>query len=163
MIGFTGSSCDSGWFVVNDSCFRVFAGTSFAREWNAARVWCKRLGSDLAVVESEIQRKIIANHLTNISKKYPDENTKAFLGIRKFGTWHWLDGSNISTSIWDSGYPYILWSGECGLLVKRQFSLAWKLIPVSCSRRYDVGFTICETDERKSFIMVIWYPVFWGE
>ena len=155
MIGFTGSSCDSGWFVVNDSCFRVFAGTSFVREWNAARVSCKQIGSDLAVVESEIQRKIIANHLTNISKKYPDENTKAFLGIRKFGTWHWLDGSNISTSIWDSGYPDILLSGECGLLVKRQFSLEWKLIQVSCSHRHYAGFTICETDESKSFIMLI--------
>ena len=155
MIGFTGSSCDSGWFEVNESCFRVFPGTSFAIEWNWARWWCKLLGSDLAVVESEIQRRIIANHLTNMSKKYPDENIKAFLGIRKFGTWHWLDGSNISTSIWDSGYPDILRSGECGLLVKRQFSLEWKLIPVSCSHRYYAGFTICETDERKSFIMLI--------
>ena len=154
MIGFTGSSCDSGWFAVNESCFRVFVGTSVAREWNWARWSCELLESDLAVVESEIQRKIIANHLTNISKKYPDENIKAFLGIRKFGTWHWLDGSNISTSIWYSGYPDILRSGECGLLVK-WFSLELKLIPASCSRRYYVGFTICETDERKSFIMVI--------
>ena len=162
MIGFTGSSCDSGWFEVNESCFRVFVGTSIARGWNWARWLCKRLESDLAVVESEIKRKIIANHLTNISKKYPDENIKAFLGIRKFGTWHWLDGSNISTSIWHFGYPNILWSGECGLLVKR-FSPEWKLFPVSCSRRYYAGFTICETDESKSFIMVIWYPVFWEE
>ena len=119
MIGFTGSSCDSGWFEVNESCFRVFAGTSIARGWNWARWLCKQLESDLAVVESEIKRKIVANHLTNISKKYPDENIKAFLGIRKFGTWHWLDGSNISTSIWDSGYPDILWSGECGLPVRQ--------------------------------------------
>ena len=155
MIGFTGSSCDSGWFEVNESCFRVFPGTSFAIEWNWARWWCKLLGSDLAVVESEIQRKIIANHLTNISKKYPDENIKAFLGIRKFGTWHWLDGSNISTNIWYSGYPDVLWSGECGLLEKWWFSPEWKLFPVPCSRRYHVGFTICETDESKSFIMII--------
>ena len=154
MIGFTGSSCDSGWFAVNESCFRVFVGTSVAREWNWARWSCELLESDLAVVESEIQRKIIANYLTNISKKYPDENIKAFLGIRRFGTWHWLDGSNISTSIWYSGYPDILRSGECGLIVK-WFPLELKLIPVSCSRRYYVGFTICETDERKSFIMVI--------
>ena len=154
MIGFTGSSCDSGWFEVNESCFRVFAGTFIAIEWYWARWWCKLLESDLAVVESEIQRKIIANHLTNISKKYPDENIKAFLGIRKFGTWHWLDGSNISASMWYSGYPDILSGrGECGLLEKRE--LEWKLIPVSCSGRYPVGFTICETDERKSFIMVI--------
>ena len=99
MIDFTGSLCDSGWFEVNDSCFRVFAGTSIAREWNWARSSCKRLGSDLAVVDSEIKRKIIAEHLTNVSNKYPDDNIKAFVGIRKFGTWHWLDDSNISTSI----------------------------------------------------------------
>ena len=156
MIGFAGSTCDSGWFVVNDSCFRVFAGTSFAREWNSARAWCKRLGGDLAVVESEIQRKIISEHLTNISNKYPDDNIKAFVGIRKFGTWHWLDGSNISASIWFFGYPDILWSGaECGLLVKWWFPLEWTLYPVPCSLPLPVDFTICETDERKSFIMVI--------
>ena len=152
VIVFTVSTCDSGWFVVNDSCLRVFAGTSFAREWNWARVWCKLLGGDLAVVESEIKRKIISEHLTNISNKYPDDNIKAFVGIRKFGTWHWLDGSNISASTWLFGYPDILWSGaECGLLVKWWFPLEWKLIPVSCSSRRPVEFTICETDERKSF------------
>ena len=156
VIRFTGSTCDSGWFVVNDSCFRVFAGTSFAREWNSARVWCKRLGGDLAVVESEIKRKIISEHLTNISNKYPDDSIKTFVGIRKFGTWHWLDGSNISASIWRFRYPDILsGSGECGLLVETWFSLEWKLTPVSCSRRHPVGFTICETDERKSLVMVI--------
>ena len=156
VIRFTGSTCDSGWFVVNDSCFRVFAGTSFARGWNSARVSCQRLGSDLAVVESEIKRKIISEHLTNISNKYPDDNIKAFVGIRKFGTWHWLDGSNISASIWRFRYPDILsGSGECGFLVKRWFSLEWKLTPVSCSRRRPVRFTVCETDERKSLVMVI--------
>ena len=154
VIDFTGSLCDSGWFEVNDSCFRVFAGTSIAREWNWARSSCKRLGSDLAVVDSEIKRKIIAEHLTNVSNKYPDDNIKAFVGIRKFGTWHWLDDSNISTSIWHSGYPDIMWSGECGLLFEWWFSQEWKLIPVSCSRRYPVGL-ICETDERKSFVIVI--------
>ena len=154
VIDFTGSLCDSGWFEVDDSCFRVFAGTSFAREWNWARSSCKRLGSDLAVVDSEIKRKIIAEHLTNVSNKYPDDNIKAFVGIRKFGTWHWLDDSNISTSIWHPGYPDIMWSGECGLLFEWWFSQEWKLIPVSCSRRYPVGL-ICETDERKSFVIVI--------
>ena len=154
MIDFTGSTCDSGWFEVDDSCFRVFAGSSFAREWNWARWSCKRRGSDLAVVDSEIKRKIIAEHLTNISKKYPDDNIKAFVGIRKFGTWHWLDDSNISTNIWHSGYPDITWSGECGLLYEWWFPQEWKLISVSCSRRYPVGF-ICETDERKSFVIVI--------
>ena len=135
---------------MNDTCFGVFAGTSVAKEWYKARESCLQQGSDLAVVDSEIERKIIADHLTNIANRYPGENIKVFLGIiRKFGTWHWLDGSNISTSIWHSGYPDVLKTGECGLLAK--LSREWKLAHVSC--RFGSRF-ICETDERKSLVMV---------
>ena len=102
------------------------------------------------MVKTEIERKIIGDHLTNISKRYPGDNIKVFLGIRKFGTWHWLDGSNISTSIWHSGYPDVLWSGECGVLAK--LSPEWKLAQESCL--YTCGF-ICETDERKSVVIMI--------
>ena len=157
MIGFTGSTCDSGWFEVDDSCFRVLARTSVATEWNKARESCLQQGSDLAVVDSEIKRKIIGYHLTNISSRYPDDNIRAaFLGIRKFGIWHWLDGSNISTSIWLSGYPWIFERGECGLLVK-SWSLEWKLAHMPCW--WYSGF-ICETDERKSLVTVNVIPSF---
>ena len=57
VIGFTGSTCDSGWFEVDDSCFRVFARISVAKEWDKARDFCLQLGSDLAVVDSEIKRQ----------------------------------------------------------------------------------------------------------
>ena len=134
---------------MDDLCFGVFTGTSVAREWNKARELCLRLGGELAVVETEIERKIIGDHLTNIAKRYPGDNIKVFLGIRKFGTWHWLDGSNISTSIWHSGYPDVLWSGECGVIAK--LSAEWKLAQEFCL--YTFGF-ICETDERKSVVMI---------
>ena len=134
---------------MDDLCFVVFAGTSVAREWNEAREVCLQLGGELAVVKTEIERKIIGDHLTNIAKRYPGDNIKAFLGIRKFGTWHWLDGSNISTSIWHSGYPDVLWSGECGVLAK--LSAEWKLAQEFCL--YTFGF-VCETDERKSVVMI---------
>ena len=134
---------------MDDLCFVVFAGTSVAREWNEAREVCLQLGGELAVVKTEIERKIIGDHLTNIAKRYPGDNIKVFLGIRKFGTWHWLDGSNISTSIWHSGYPDVLWSGECGVLAK--LSAEWKLAQEFCL--YTFGF-VCETDERKSIVMI---------
>ena len=134
---------------MDDLCFVVFAGTSVAREWNEAREVCLQLGGELAVIKTEIERKIIGDHLTNIAKRYPGDNIKAFLGIRKFGTWHWLDGSNISTSIWHSGYPDVLWSGECGVLAK--LSAEWKLAQEFCL--YTFGF-VCETDERKSIVMI---------
>ena len=156
VIGFTGSTCDSGWFEVDDSCFRVFARISVAKEWDKARDFCLQLGSDLAVVDSEIKRKIIGYHLTNISSRYPLDDIRAFLGIRKFGTWHWLDGSNISTSIWHSGYPRVLERRECGLLEKSWWSLdpEWKLSHMPCQWPWYSGF-ICETDERKSFVTVM--------
>ena len=135
---------------MDDLCFVVFAGTSVAREWNEAREVCLQLGGELAVVKTEIERKIIGDHLTNIAKRYPGDNIKVFLGIRKFGTWHWLDGSNISTSIWHSGYPDVLWSGECGVLEK--LSAEWKLAQEFCLDTF--GF-ICETDERKSVVIMI--------
>ena len=134
---------------MDDLCFVVFAGTSVAREWNEAREVCLQLGGELAVVKTEIERKIIGDQLTNIAKRYPGDNIKVFLGIRKFGTWHWLDGSNISTSIWHSGYPDVLWSGECGVLAK--LSAEWKLAQEFCL--YTFGF-VCETDERKSVVMI---------
>ena len=134
---------------MDDLCFVVFAGTSVAREWNEAREECLQLGGELAVVKTEIERKIIGDHLTNIAKRYPGDNIKVFLGIRKFGTWHWLDGSNISTSIWHSGYPDVLWSGECGVLAK--LSAEWKLAQEFCL--YTFGF-VCDTDERKSVVMI---------
>ena len=149
MINFIGSTCDSGWFEVADSCFRVFAGTSFAKEWVKARESCLQQGSDLAVVDSEIKRKIIGDHLTNIANRYPRDNIDAFLGIRKNRTWIWLDGTSVSASIWHSGSPDVSNSGQCGLLAKG--SLQWKLAHGSCG--YRLGF-ICETDERKSFVMV---------
>ena len=149
MIDFIGSTCDSGWFEVADSCFRVFAGTSFAKEWVKARESCLQQGSDLAVVDSEIERKSIGDHLTNIANRYPGYNIDAFLGIRKFRTWIWLDGTSVSASIWHSGYPYVSNSGQCGLLAKR--SPQWKLAHGSCGYRRSF---ICETDERKSFVMV---------
>ena len=149
VIDFIGSTCDSSWIEVNDTCFGVFAGTSVAKDWFAARESCLQLGSDLAVVDSEIERKIIADHLTNIANRYPGHNVKALLGIRNIGRWYWLDGSNISASIWHSGYPDVLKTGECGLLAKS--SREWKLDHVPCRRRFSF---ICETDERKSFVMV---------
>ena len=152
VIGFTGSTCDSGWFDVDDSCFRVFAGTSVAKEWEEARESCLQQGSDLAVVDSEIERKIIGDHLTNISNKYPDDNINAFIGIRKFSTWHWLDGSNVSASIWHYGFPWFWARGECGLLEKGWWwSLDWKLSHWPC--QWYSGF-ICETDQRKSFFTI---------
>lgn len=118
--------------------------------WDNARERCLQQGGDLAIVDSEIKRVIIASYLTVIDNLFPDVNIQAFIGIRKFGTWQWLGGKNISANIWHRGYPHVLKSGECGALVRD--SLEWKLLQTSCSV-YRLGY-MCETHESKYFCMV---------
>ena len=39
--------------------------------WSEAWDFCKRKGGDLAVVDSELKRKAISNHLGNVSQYFP--------------------------------------------------------------------------------------------
>ena len=129
-------------------CFRIFGNTYVT--WDKARERCLQQGGDLAIVDSEIKRQIIASYLTVKDNLFPNVNVQAFIGIRKFGTWQWLGGKNISTrNIWHRGYPHALWSGECGALVRD--SLEWKLLQTYCF--YTLSY-ICETHESKCLYMV---------
>lgn len=145
---FVQGSCEDGWFEADGICFRISGNNTYVT-WDTARERCLQQGGDLAIVDSEIKRQIIASYLTVIDNLFPDVNVQAFIGIRKFGTWQWLGGKIISTNIWHSGYPHALWSGECGALVRG--SLEWKLLQTSCS--YTLGY-MCETHESKCFCMV---------
>lgn len=143
-----GSKCDDTWFEMEDSCFRVFAGTIY-KVWDKAREHCLQQDGDLAIVDSEMKRQTVASHLNDIDDRHPDINIAAFIGIRKFGTWQWLGGRNISSSVWHSGYPHALKSGKCAALARGPID--WKLLQSSC--RYTIGF-ICETSERKYLLMM---------
>ena len=113
--------------------------------WDDARERCFNQGGDLAIVDSETKRQTIAKYLTEIDNLFPDVNIQAFIGIRKLGRWQWLGGMSISVdNIWHPGYPHILWSGECGVLVK--YNHEWKLLQTSCV--YTLGF-MCETHDSK--------------
>ena len=118
--------------------------------WDRARQRCLQQGGDLAIVDSEIKRRTIGKHLTEIDNFFPDVNIRAFIGIRKFDRWHWLGGRSILGDIWHHGYPLTSGAGrKCGLLDKR--SLKWKLSQTKCN--YELGF-ICESNDSKYIFMI---------
>ena len=99
----------------------------------------------MAVVDSELKRKAIANHLNNVRRYYPNMKS-VYIGLRELVTWQWLGGSNISSNYWHRGEPDDLMVGECALVMRR--SSAWKLAKGQCSHH---GF-LCQTNERKYFL-----------
>ena len=100
----------------------------------------------MAVVDSELKRKAIANHLDNVRHYYRNINM-VYIGLRKLVLWKWLGGSNISSNYWHRGEPDDLKVEECALVMRR--SSAWKLAKGQCSRHH--GF-LCQTNERKYFL-----------
>ena len=119
----------------------MYAG-NISYNWSEARHFCKRNGGDLAVVDSELKRKAIANHLDNV-KLYYRNISRVYIGLRELVTWQWLGGSDISPNYWHRGEPDDLKVEECALVMRR--SSAWKLAKGQCSRH---GF-LCQTNERK--------------
>ena len=141
------SECEISWFKVGGLCFRVYAG-NICVNWSEARSFCKRGGGDLAVVDSESKRKIVAIHLQNVSLCDPVVGVKrAYIGFRRLYRWQWSGGSNISSDYWHTGEQDDLKVGESALVTRR--SSAWKLAK---EERSNHGF-LCQTNERKNLLL----------
>ena len=138
-----GVKCDKGWFEVESSCFEINPYHEQAT-WDKARHHCLQQGGDLAIIDSEAIRTSVDKMLTSINNHKPGDTVEFFIGIKKLGKWQWLGGGNISETMWKTGFPDTLKSGECAALVKT--SLGWRIVQRSCF--YDSSF-ICETTQRE--------------
>ena len=141
------SECEISWFKVGGLCFRVYAG-NISVTWSEARSFCKRRGGDLAVVDSESKRKVIAIHLHNVSLNYPKfPINKAYIGLQKLVRWQWPGGSTFSSNYWHRGEQDVLKVGESAVVTRQ--SSAWKLAKEKPSYH---GF-LCQTNERKILLL----------
>ena len=138
------SECEMSWFKVGGLCFRVYAG-NISVTWSEARSLCKRRGGDLAVVDSESKRKVIAIHLHNASLNL--SINEAYIGLQKLVRWQWPGGSTITSNYWHRGEQDVLKVGESAVVTRR--SSAWKLAKEKTSDR---GF-LCQTNERKNLLL----------
>ncbi|XP_031465115.1 low affinity immunoglobulin epsilon Fc receptor-like isoform X2 [Phasianus colchicus] len=89
--------CPAGWQQFAKTCYYF---STEKKSWIEARAACSMLGAQLAIVNSELENKFLANHIMEI---------RAFwLGLsdmQKEGDWEWLDGQPLSISFWKKGEP----------------------------------------------------------
>ncbi|XP_010725139.1 C-type lectin domain family 17, member A-like [Meleagris gallopavo] len=89
--------CPAGWQQFAKTCYYF---STEQKSWIEARAACSMLGAQLAIVNSELENKFLANHIMEI---------RAFwLGLsdmQKEGDWEWLDGQSLSISFWKKGEP----------------------------------------------------------
>ena len=144
---FSESNCESSWFAVEGICFRIYAG-NMTRNWFQARTYCLDRGGDLAVVDSESKRQVIASRLDDNNSIYPNLAVyRVSIGVRPLVKWHWLGGRIISSHYWRRGQPDPLTSLYCAVL-QRWSSIGWKLVQEECN--FDLEF-LCQTRESKNF------------
>ena len=144
---FPGASCEDGWFEVEKSCFKVFAGDASV-DWQTARQNCQEQSSDLAIVDTEIKRKAMDTRIDKKDQHLPNVDIQVFIGILRLGLWQWLGDGHISADSWHQGYPLRSPTQHCGFLEKRS---QWKLLQSQCNfqRSY-----LCETEE-STYINII--------
>ena len=144
---FSESNCETSWFVLEGICFRIYTG-NLARNWFDARTYCKTKGGDLAVVDSETKRQVIASRLDNNNSLYPNLAVyRVFIGVLRLAMLDWLGGRNISSHYWHRGQPDPLTPLDCAVL-QRWSPVGWKLVQAQCY--YEQGF-LCQTRESKNF------------
>ncbi|XP_035164640.1 C-type lectin domain family 17, member A-like isoform X2 [Oxyura jamaicensis] len=89
--------CPAGWLQFTKTCY--FFSTN-PKPWMDANASCAELGGQLAIVDSELENKFLANHIM--------ETRVFWLGLsdmHKEGDWQWLDGRSLSLAFWNSGEP----------------------------------------------------------
>uniref|UniRef100_A0A803YH06 C-type lectin domain-containing protein n=1 Tax=Meleagris gallopavo TaxID=9103 RepID=A0A803YH06_MELGA len=93
--------CPAGWQQFAKTCYYF---STEQKSWIEARAACSMLGAQLAIVNSELENKFLANHIMEI---------RAFwLGLsdmQKEGDWEWLDGQSLSISMEKEHRKKVLW------------------------------------------------------
>ncbi|POI25468.1 hypothetical protein CIB84_010783 [Bambusicola thoracicus] len=89
--------CPAGWQQFAKTCYYF---STEGKSWIEARAACSMLGAQLAIINSELENKFLANHIMEV---------RAFwLGLsdmQREGDWEWLDGQSLSISFWRKGEP----------------------------------------------------------
>uniref|UniRef100_A0A8B9VS86 C-type lectin domain-containing protein n=2 Tax=Anas TaxID=8835 RepID=A0A8B9VS86_9AVES len=89
--------CPAGWLQFTGTCYLF---STDAKPWMEAKDSCAGLGGQLAIVNSELENKFLANYIM--------ETRVFWLGLsdmHKEGDWQWVDGRSLSLSFWGSGEP----------------------------------------------------------
>uniref|UniRef100_A0A8C2SSD8 CD209 antigen-like protein C n=1 Tax=Coturnix japonica TaxID=93934 RepID=A0A8C2SSD8_COTJA len=84
------TSCPVGWQQFAKTCYYF---STEGKTWVEARAACSMLGAQLAIVNSEMENKFLANHIMEIRAFWLGLND-----MNREGEWEWLDGQPLSIS-----------------------------------------------------------------
>ncbi|XP_019940816.1 CD209 antigen-like protein 2 [Paralichthys olivaceus] len=139
--------CIPGWTFMNHKCYYIaFSETHKRRSWNDARQFCKKWGSDLAVIDT-VEKTV---SITNLVNSYHDPSRSIamsgfWIGLRDVeeeNTWKWLDGRGILESYWNDGEPNNVNNEDCAATYPRENPFkAWNDAPCSYNLKW-----ICEME-----------------
>ncbi|XP_057715673.1 CD209 antigen-like protein C [Corythoichthys intestinalis] len=117
--------CLPRWTLVDSACFFLsFSEIYSSRSWQEARDFCKKHGSDLAVVDT-FEKQLKLNQLINIHHQDLSRSISQsgfWIGLRDVDSeavWKWLDGTKLSEGFWNDGEPNNSGNEDCAATYPR--------------------------------------------
>ncbi|XP_034433083.1 C-type lectin domain family 4 member M-like [Hippoglossus hippoglossus] len=139
--------CNPGWTFLHLRCYYIpFSVTLTQRSWNDARQFCKKLGGDLAVIDTSEKTvsltKLINSH-TDPSRSISENGFWFGLSdVDEENTWKWPDGRILAESYWNEGEPNDQYNEDCGATYPRDNPFkAWNDAPCNYNLKW-----ICEME-----------------
>ena len=130
--------CPRGWFNEGSSCYKL---SSYRQNWQAAKTACERMGSTLAIVNSQAEEQALKPHI---------KWTSTWIGLHRYlfdkTRWLWVDRSPLTYTHWDRYEPKNI-NEEC---VEMRSSGRWNDLRCSRKLRY-----ICEKGNKSDNTLYI--------
>ncbi|XP_004082371.1 CD209 antigen [Oryzias latipes] len=129
--------CLPGWTFMNSLCYHFpFSDSYSSKTWLDARAFCKRIGGDLAVIDSREKHLAIMNLINNYQDpSRPIQQSGFWIALRdgdEEGMWRWVGGTRLSEGYWNDGEPNNLNNEDCAAVYPRNNPFkAWN--DVSCT------------------------------
>lgn len=130
--------CPRGWFHEGSSCYKL---SSHRQNWQEAKTACERMGSTLAIVNSQAEQQALKPHI---------KWTSTWIGLHRYlfdkTRWLWVDRSSLTYAHWARYEPNNIHE-EC---VEMRSSARWNDLRCSRKLRY-----ICEKGNKSDNTLYI--------
>ncbi|XP_034531326.1 uncharacterized protein LOC117806483 [Notolabrus celidotus] len=143
--------CIAGWTFVNSMCYYfAFSSGTVRKSWQEARDFCRKYGSDLAVINSREEHLAVSGLIKNYHESsgniYHDGFWIGLTDVDEEGTWKWLDGTRLTDSYWNTGEPNNQGNEDCAATYPRDNPFfAWNDAPCNFKLKW-----VCEMAPRLS-------------
>ncbi|XP_039880726.1 CD209 antigen-like protein A, partial [Simochromis diagramma] len=122
------NTCQENWVAFSDSLYEV---SSEQKSWEESRRDCLKKGSDLMIINSREEQNFVNKFKKHLWIGLTDSETE--------GIWKWVDGTQMTTSYWNSGEPNGGRNENCGEI--KTYNSENSLNDAPCS---SAKFWICE-------------------